>query len=169
MLFRSAITISIKESTLIQQLAYSWAISVGRTVTEQVLAGQSVAWHLKLRFIAARLMVLNNIRKLIGINRCRFIASGAAPISPDLIRWYMALGIPMFEAWGMTETCGLSTANSSVGFKPGTIGRPADYNEVRIDADTSEIRVRGKNVFRGYRSEERRVGKECRSRWSPYH
>ena len=148
--FYSAITIAIKESTLIQQLAYSWAINVGRTVTEQVLAGRPVAWHLKLRFIAARLLVLNNIRKLIGINRCRFIASGAAPISPELIRWYMALGIPMFEAWGMTETCGLSTANSSIGFKPGTIGRPAEYNEVRIDPDTNEIRVRGKNVFRGY-------------------
>jgi len=148
--FYSAVTIAIKESTLIQQLAYRWAISVGRAVTDHVLAGESVVWHLKLRFILARLLVLDNIRTLIGINRCRFIASGAAPISPELIRWYMALGIPMFEAWGMTETCGLSTANSSEGFKPGTIGRPAGYNEVRIDPDTQEILVRGKNVFRGY-------------------
>jgi acyl-coenzyme A synthetase/AMP-(fatty) acid ligase len=50
--------------------------------------------------------VLNNVRKLIGIHRSRMLITGAAPISPDLVRWYMALGVPMLEVWGMTETGG---------------------------------------------------------------
>ena len=49
------------------------------------------------------------MRKLIGIHRARFLVTGAAPISPDLVRWYLALGVPMLEVWGMTETCGAST------------------------------------------------------------
>ena len=49
------------------------------------------------------------MRKLIGIHRARFLVTGAAPISPELVKWYLALGVPMLEVWGMTETCGAST------------------------------------------------------------
>jgi long-chain acyl-CoA synthetase len=90
------------------------------------------------------------VRKLIGIHRARFVITGAAPIAPDLIRWYLALGVPMGEVWGMTETCGLSTATPPGRFKPGTVGPVAPHNEVRIDAGTGELQVRGRNVFMGY-------------------
>jgi long-chain acyl-CoA synthetase len=49
------------------------------------------------------------VRKLIGIHRARYLVTGAAPISPELVKWYLALGVPMLEVWGMTETCGAST------------------------------------------------------------
>jgi long-chain acyl-CoA synthetase len=148
--FYSGITIAIQESTRVQQLAYAWALATGRRVSDLVLQGQSVPWHLQARFVLGRWLVLDNVRKMIGIHRCKFIATGAAPISPDLIRWYLALGVPMFEVWGMTETCGLSTGNSPTALKPGSIGPAAAYNEVRIDQGTNEIRVRGTNVFMGY-------------------
>jgi long-chain acyl-CoA synthetase len=78
------------------------------------------------------------------------LVTGAAPISPDLVRWYLALGVPMLEVWGMTETCGASTGVPLTKMKPGSIGPAASYNEVKLDAETSEILVRGKNVFMGY-------------------
>jgi long-subunit acyl-CoA synthetase (AMP-forming) len=56
--------------------------------------------------------VLNNVRKLIGIHRSRMLITGAAPISPDLVRWYLALGVPMLEVWGMTETGGGATGDA---------------------------------------------------------
>jgi long-chain acyl-CoA synthetase len=105
---------------------------------------------LKAKFMLARWLALDNVRKLIGIHRARFLLTGAAPISPDLIRWYLALGVPMFEVWGMTETAGLSTSMQGSRIKPGSIGKAAPFNEVRIDATTGEILVRGKNVFAGY-------------------
>ena len=148
--FYSAITIALKESTRVQQMLYHWAIGVGRQVADLVLAQQDVPWHLKARFVLGRWLALNNVRKMIGIDRCKFLATGAAPISPELIRWYLALGVPMFEVWGMTETCGLSTSNTPQALKPGSIGPAASYNEVRIDPQTSEILVRGPNVFMGY-------------------
>ena len=148
--FYSGVMISLKEAGLVQQAAYAWAIGVGTTIAERVLAGQAISGWLKLQFQLARWLALNNVRKLIGIHRARFLVTGAAPISPDLVRWYLALGVPMLEVWGMTETCGASTGVPANRIKPGSIGPAAGFNEVRLDPATGEILVRGHNVFAGY-------------------
>ncbi|MEZ5605676.1 MAG: long-chain fatty acid--CoA ligase [Burkholderiaceae bacterium] len=148
--FYSGVTIALKESTRLQQAAYAWAIGVGRQIAERVLAGQPVPGSLKARFRVARWLVLDNVRKMIGIHRARYLVTGAAPISPELVKWYLALGVPMLEVWGMTETCGASTGVPVARIKPGSIGPAADFNEVRLDPETSEIQVKGPNVFAGY-------------------
>ena len=148
--FYSAVTIAIKESTPAQQSAYRWAIGVGQQVAEAVLAGRPVGAALRLRYRIASRLVLANVRKMIGIDRARYLVTGAAPISADLIRWYLALGVPMLEVWGMTETCGLSTSVPPDRLRPGSIGVPVHYNEVRLDPGTGEIQVKGDNVFMGY-------------------
>ncbi|MDP3886943.1 long-chain fatty acid--CoA ligase [Hydrogenophaga sp.] len=148
--FYSGVMIALKEASALQQAAYAWAIGVGQRVAEHVMAGQAVPGGLRLQFRLARLLVLDNVRKLIGIHRARFLVTGAAPISPDLVRWYLALGVPMLEVWGMTETCGASTGIPAERIKPGSIGPAASYNDVRLDPQTGEILVRGPNVFMGY-------------------
>ena len=148
--FYSGVMIALKEASALQQAAYAWAIGVGQRVAEHVMAGQEVPGGLRLQFRLARLLVLDNVRKIIGIHRARFLVTGAAPISPELVRWYLALGVPMLEVWGMTETCGAATGIPASHIKPGSIGPAASYNEVRLDALTSEILVRGPNVFMGY-------------------
>jgi len=148
--FYSGVMISLKEAGAIQQAAYAWGIGVGTTIANKVLAGEPISAWLKFKFTVAQWLALNNVRKLIGIHRARFLVTGAAPISPDLVRWYLALGVPMLEVWGMTETCGASTGVPVAKMKPGSIGPAAAFNEVRLDPVTSEILVRGKNVFAGY-------------------
>ena len=148
--FYSGVMISLKEAGRVQQAAYAWGIGVGTAIADKVLAGQPVSGWLKLQFTLAQWLVLNNVRKLIGIHRARFLVTGAAPISPDLVRWYLALGVPMLEVWGMTETCGASTGVPAQKMRPGSIGPAAGYNEVKLDPITGEILVRGKNVFAGY-------------------
>ena len=148
--FYSGVMIALKESTRLQQAAYAWSIAVGTRIADRVLAGQPVGAGLKLQFQLARWLALNNVRKLIGIHRARFLVTGAAPISPELVKWYLALGVPMLEVWGMTETCGAATGVPADRIKPGSIGPAASYNEVRIDPATGEILVRGPNVFKGY-------------------
>ncbi|MDO9146471.1 MAG: long-chain fatty acid--CoA ligase [Hydrogenophaga sp.] len=148
--FYSGVMITLKEAGTLQQAAYAWAIGVGQRVADLVMAQQPVPASLKLQFQLARVLVLNNVRKLIGIHKARFLVTGTAPISPELVRWYMALGVPMLEVWGMTETCGASTGVPAERIKPGSIGPAASYNEVRLDPVTSEILVRGPNVFMGY-------------------
>jgi len=148
--FYSGVMISLKEAGAVSQAAYAWSIAVGSAIADKVLAGQAVSNWLKFKFQVAQWLTLNNVRKLIGINRARFLVTGAAPISPDLVRWYLALGVPMLEVWGMTETCGASTGIPIDRMKPGSIGPAAAFNEVRLDPATGELLVRGKNVFAGY-------------------
>ncbi len=148
--FYSGVMISLKEASPLQQAAYAWSIGVGTQIATRVMAGEQVDGLLKFKFSLARWLALNNVRKLIGIHRARFLVTGAAPISPELVKWYLALGVPMLEVWGMTESCGASTGVPAGKIKPGSIGPAASYNEVRIDPLTSEILVRGPNVFMGY-------------------
>ncbi|MEP7302594.1 MAG: long-chain fatty acid--CoA ligase [Caldimonas sp.] len=148
--FYSSVAIAVRESSRLQQAAYAWGLGVGTRIADRVLAGEPVGVGLKLQFLLARKLALDNVRKLIGVDRARFCVTGAAPISPDLVRWYLALGVPMVEVWGMTESCGAATYTPAMRIKPGMIGPACPYNEVRLDPDTSELLVRGKNVFMGY-------------------
>jgi long-chain acyl-CoA synthetase len=148
--FYSGVMIGLKEASPLQQAVYSWGIGVGTQIAEKVMAGRPVDGFLKFKFTLARWLALNNVRKLIGIHRSRFLVTGAAPISPELVKWYMALGVPMLEVWGMTESCGAATGVPAMRIKPGSIGPAAAYNEVKLDPATSEILVRGDNVFMGY-------------------
>ena len=148
--FYSAVAIALHESGKLQQLAYGWSLGVGTRIADLVLAGQPVGGVLKLQFQLAKLLALNNVRKMIGIHRARFCVTGAAPISPDLVKWYLALGVPMIEVWGMTETCGAATYTPAERIKPGMIGPACPYNEVKLDPTTGELMVRGTNVFMGY-------------------
>jgi long-chain acyl-CoA synthetase len=147
--FYSGVMIALKEASPLQR-----GLCLGHRRGQadcRLGAGRSAPWvGLKLRFTLARWLALNNARKLIGIHRARFLVTGAAPISPDLIKWYLALGVPMLEVWGMTETCGASTGVPAARIKPGCIGPAAGFNEVKIDPATGEILVRGPNVFMGY-------------------
>lgn len=148
--FYSGVMIALKEASRVQQAAYGWSIGVGEQIAKKVMAGEPVGGALRLKFRVARVLALDNVRKLIGIHRARFLVTGAAPISPELVKWYLALGVPMLEVWGMTETCGAATGMPVARIKPGSIGQAAGYNEVRIDPATGEILVRGPNVFMGY-------------------
>jgi long-chain acyl-CoA synthetase len=147
--FYSGVSIALKESNAFEQWAYKLAIGIGLERVKRYEARQPIGGWLNFAHWLARALVLNNVRKLIGIHRSRMLITGAAPISPDLVRWYMALGVPMLEVWGMTETGGGSTAMPIDRIKPGSIGVPGTMNEVKLSAE-GEILVRGPNVFMGY-------------------
>ncbi|MDP1735337.1 MAG: long-chain fatty acid--CoA ligase [Sulfuritalea sp.] len=147
--FYSGVSIALKESNAFERWAYNLAIGIGLEKVRRYEARQPISGALNFAHWLARVLVLNNVRTLIGIHRSRMLITGAAPISPDLVRWYMALGVPMLEVWGMTETGGGSTAMPIERIKPGSIGVPGKLNELRLSAE-GEIQVRGPNVFMGY-------------------
>ena len=147
--FYSAVSLRMKEATPFEQWAYKVALGIGYKVADFKLARKPIPSGLATQFALARFLVLNNVRRVIGVHRTRFAVTGAAPISPELIRWYYALGVDMFEVWGMTESSGGGTANLPGQVKLGSIGRPTAVNEMRI-SEQGEILVRGDNVFMGY-------------------
>jgi long-chain acyl-CoA synthetase len=148
--FYSNVTISVQEAARLQRWLYEWGIAVGQQVAEQWLAAQPIGSLLRWRFRLARFLVLNNVRKSIGINRCRYISTSAAPISPTLIKWYFSLGVPMWEGWGQTESGGTATVTRPGHIRLGTVGKPVDGMEVKLDPASGELLIRGPSLTVGY-------------------
>jgi long-chain acyl-CoA synthetase len=130
------------------KLAFDWAIRVGKHVRDLERQGREPGPLLRLEYQIADRQVLSKIRGLFG-GRLRLAVSGAAPINPEILRFFEAAGVLVLEGWGMTETSTAATISTPDDYKIGTIGKPFPGCEVRI-ADDGEILVKGPNVFQGY-------------------
>lgn len=146
----SQVMITLSEAGRFQKLAYGWALAVGSRVAQCLTQGASPGPWLALQHGLANFLVLDNVRRMMGMSRVQMALTGAAPISPDLIRWYRSLGVPLREGWGMTETTAAGTVNPRKVPKAGSIGVPGPGLEMRIAEDTNEILLRGPNVILGY-------------------
>jgi long-chain acyl-CoA synthetase len=144
----TAATASVEKQGRARRTIFWWAIGVGRRARELERAGRRPGPLLRLEHALADRIVLRRIRKLFG-GRLRLAVSGAAPINPDILRFYDAAGIPVVEGWGMTETSTAATISTEDAFKIGTVGRPFPGCEIRIAHD-GEVLVKGPNVFQGY-------------------
>jgi long-chain acyl-CoA synthetase len=89
------------------------------------------------------------IRRSIGLDRARLLVSSAAPIHPDLIRWFHGIGLPIAEVYGQTEDCGPATMNVPEAIRIGSVGRPIPGLEACV-ADDGELLFRGGSVCDGY-------------------
>ena len=147
--FYSGITIALKDATSFQNWMYRKALAIGNRVTEYKLQGDTPPLTLRLANSAAYYLVFRNIRRMLGLDRCRLAFTGAAPIAPDLIRWYLALGLDMREVYGQTENCGVATVMPPDRIKLGSVGKAAPWGEVAISPQ-GEILIRGDFLFSGY-------------------
>ena len=98
-------------------------------------------------------LVANKVLRALGLDACRFAAGGAAPMPPELLRWYERLGLPITEVYGMTENCGVSHATLPGLPRPGTVGLPYEGIGSRIDATTGEIQMKSPGLMLGYYKE----------------
>jgi long-chain acyl-CoA synthetase len=144
----SQVQIRRSEATAIGRWAFDRAIKTGGEVVAQTERG-SVSPFLKLRYRIWDFLVLSNLRHLLGMNRMRRGGSGAAPISPELLRWFDSIGVPLREGYGATESAGVISTNINSDNAIGTVGKALPGTEIKI-ADDGEILVRGPNVFQGY-------------------
>jgi long-chain acyl-CoA synthetase len=150
-IYTTATSAMEKEGGL-KKAIFDWAIRVGVKVRERERSGQQPGFLLCKQYEFADKKVLSKIRGLFGGN-LRLAVSGAAPINPDILRFFDAAGVLVLEGWGMTETSTAATISSPEDFKIGTIGKPFPGCEVRI-AEDGEILVKGPNVFQGYYKNE---------------
>jgi long-chain acyl-CoA synthetase len=147
--FYSGVALRMRDATRLGRFAYARAIAIGLRVAERRIAGRPVPWPLRAAFRVADFLVLDNVKRSIGLHRARGAATGAAPIAPELIRWYLALGINMIEVYGQTENTGLATAMPPDRTRLGSVGIARPGTEVRLSPE-GEILLRGPHVFLGY-------------------
>ncbi|HET9141815.1 AMP-dependent synthetase/ligase [Actinophytocola sp.] len=108
----------------------------------------------RLRYALGWLFFYRSLRDRIGMRKVRYAASGAAPIAPEVLRFFMGIGIPMHEVYGMTENAAIATSNRPGRIKVGTVGEPHPDIELRIDETTGEILTRHPGTFLGYWRDE---------------
>jgi long-chain acyl-CoA synthetase len=148
----TAATAAVDKQGGMKKRIFWWAIGVGRKVREMERRGEKPGFLLQKQYDFADKQVLSKIRNLFGgrITQC---VTGAAPINPEILRFFDAAGVLILEGYGMTETSTAATISTPEAFKIGTVGRPFDGCEVKI-ADDGEVLIKGPNIFQGYYKNE---------------
>ncbi|MEV4544865.1 AMP-dependent synthetase/ligase [Micromonospora echinaurantiaca] len=137
-------------SPLKRAVARFWLRVADRIGATLVATGGRHTPASRLAYAVGWLFCYRALRERIGVRRVRYAASGAAPIAPEVLRFFMGIGVPMHEVYGMTENSAIATGNRPGRVKLGTVGEPQEGVELRIDETTGEILTRHPGVFAGY-------------------
>ncbi len=145
----SSVLVKMKDASFIKRFLFGISLKLGMHAADRKLEKgfddplakviDFITWNISFR----------SITKKLGLSRVDASGSGAAPIAPEVLKFFMALGIPIFEAYGMTENCGYATGNDYENISLGTVGIPNKNCELKI-AEDGEILIRHGGVFKGY-------------------
>ncbi len=139
---------AVMASTGLKGRLVRWARRVGLRWAEAKLAGRSPSPGVRIQHGLADLLVFRKLRARVG-GRIRFFISGAAPLNPEIAKFFYGAGILVLEGYGLTETSPVTNVNTPGDFRFGTVGKPIPGTEIMI-AEDGEILVRGPQVMVGY-------------------
>jgi long-chain acyl-CoA synthetase len=132
--------------------AIAAALDAGRERARLQMAGRTVPAELEAACANADAQLFAPLRAALGLDEARGVYSGAAPIAAEVLEFFLAIGVPIFELWGQTETSAAGTANRPGAMRVGTVGRALPGTEVRLAQD-GELLFRGPGAMRGYRND----------------
>ena len=145
----SSVLVKMKDASFVKRFLFGISLKLGMYAADRKLEKgfddllakviDFITWNISFR----------SITKKLGLSRVDASGSGAAPIAPEVLKFFMALGIPIFEAYGMTENCGYATGNDYDNISLGTVGIPNKNCELKL-AEDGEILIRHGGVFKGY-------------------
>jgi len=147
--YHSGIMIRMADASWFKRLIFHLSLKVGKRHAALQTAHQPVSPWLSAAYSLAYFFTFRKLKERLGFDRVRLAFSGAAPISPDVLRFFQGIGIPLREGYGQTEGTGVTCATQGERMKIGTVGQPLPGVEVKI-AEDGEICFRGGNVFKGY-------------------
>jgi long-chain acyl-CoA synthetase len=148
----AAVHVRMQNASWLKRTLYRFFTTRGRTIAARRLAGRTtglVGLGDAVLWLLGDLLVFRPLRERLGLRRCWFALSGAAPISPELLAWFHGIGVRICEGYGMTECAGVSHCNPPGAQRLGTVGTSVPLIEHRVTED-GEILVRGPQVFCGY-------------------
>ena len=127
-----------------------WLGVAGRIGDALVENGGSHTARTRLLYGLGWVFCFRALKERLGMRRVRYAASGAAPIAPDVLKFFMGIGVPMHEVYGMTENTAVATGNRPGRVRLGTVGEVHSGIEVKVDEETGEILTRHAGTFVGY-------------------
>ncbi|MDF1562373.1 MAG: AMP-binding protein [Deltaproteobacteria bacterium] len=144
----AAIEIKIRDTTFLKRTLFNFFAARGRRIAARRREGALTLLD-RLVWFVGDLMVYRPLQERLGLRRCSYPISGAAPISDTLLGWYHGLGVAILEGYGQTEDSGVTHVNPPGRARLGTVGPPLPGVEVKLAGD-GELCVRGPTVFLGY-------------------
>jgi len=144
----AAISIKMQETGALRRRLYERALRECAPLADKprsqwtALERVRFSWHYAL--------VLRALQNFIGLRRVRVALTGAAPIAPEVVRFFRTLGVPLIEVYGLTESTGMVTGHRLHDVQVGTVGPATEGVQWRADPATGELQIRGEMVFAGY-------------------
>jgi long-subunit acyl-CoA synthetase (AMP-forming) len=131
--------------------AFKWALDVGHQRLKLEREGKAMPAELAAEHDKADQLVLSKIRAQLGLDEAEILYVGAAPTPMVVLEFFHAIGIPVAELWGLSESCGCGTVNLPGNIKLGTVGQVTPGMELKLGGD-GEILIRGPQIMKGYRN-----------------
>jgi long-chain acyl-CoA synthetase len=147
--FHAGIMAKVAERDEAERMMFDGLMTLATAAVELRQEGEEITEENVQALQMADQMAFAPIRAALGLDQARFLVSGAAPINPELLTFFHAIGLPIAEVYGQTEDSGPATLNPPSRIKIGTVGPALPGVDVRL-AEDGEILVRGGNVFAGY-------------------
>ena len=147
--YYSAIRIRMSDATWFKRWVFKWALGVGYRRADRMMNFEPIGATASVLYRVAYLLVFRKLKERLGFERIRVAYSGAAPISPDVLRFFQAIGVNLIEGYGQTEGTGVTTLSPLGQVKFGAVGKPLAGTQVKIAPD-GEIWVKSPGVFKGY-------------------
>jgi long-chain acyl-CoA synthetase len=140
-----------QDATWLKRRLFKFGLALNARVGREKVAnrGNHTA-RSRLLYAVSWVLVSRALLERIGLRRCRYAASGAAAISPEVLEFFIGLGVPVYELYGMTENAAVATCNFPGRMKLGTVGEPYPGIGFRLDEETGEIQTKHPGNFAGY-------------------
>jgi long-chain acyl-CoA synthetase len=147
----AAIQVRLASASRLKKVNAAVWLKAARYIGRTLVARQGKHTPLT-RFLGAlgEVFLFRSLRERVGLRRCRYAVSAAAPIAPEILEFFMSIGTPIHEAYGMTENCGIATRNAPGRIKLGTVGEGYPEMGLKLDEATGEILTRHRGNFVGY-------------------
>ena len=146
-----------------KRMGLQWGLSVAAKKADALVAGEQPSDDVAAEWAQADELVLSKLRAKLGLDELRWAVSGAAPIPKETLAFFLGLGIPIAEVWGMSELSCIATVAHPSETRLGTVGKMVPGMEGRV-AEDGEFLVRGPLVMKGYRKEPQEDGRGRRRR-----
>jgi long-chain acyl-CoA synthetase len=154
----------MSDATWFKRMVFKASMGIGMKYADLKLNFKPIPPYLRWAYLAAYGAVFRKLKERLGFDRVRIAFSGAAPISPNVLKFFNALGLPLIEGYGQTEGTGVTTTSHLGQLKIGTVGKALPGTEVKIAPD-GEILVRGPGVFKGYYKNPQATAETLKDGW----
>ena len=160
----ASIMINMKDASHFKRWMFNIWMGLGKRTLERRLQGNGNGLAERLLFYLGYLCLYRQLLDKLGLLRTRLAMSGAAPISPEVLKFYRVIGLPIAQVYGQTEVTGVSHYQPGDDMNIGSVGHPLPDVEFRL-AEDGEIMLRGPSVFAGYYKDEAATGSTVRDGW----